>query len=137
MTRFLPIIDKNENKENRGGFLMLNTISDSIAYGLCTGLDCWLKLNIIRHWMNAMENESRLTATELSILLGAVENISSPLITVGTKLWDSSSGLPSESAFTAGATLAALLQDNLLPIPAQRLVAIYVLYDIIIARYVW
>lgn len=81
-----------------------------------------------------IENETRLSPRDLQVLLGAVENITTALASVCTALWDAATGLSHKAAFRAGTTLAALLQDGLLPLPAQRLVAIFILYDIIVAR---
>ncbi len=67
------------------------------------------------------------------LLLRFVENVSDPLSTVATQLWEAFPS-PPPSTIALGATLAALLQDDLLPEPATRMVAIYILYDAIIAR---
>jgi hypothetical protein len=82
----------------------------------------------------AGRGRGRLGPPELSLLLRAVDNTTAPLLSVCAALWDTPTALPPDAAFDAGATLAALLQDALLPDPAQRLVAIYLLYDVIASQ---
>lgn len=63
----------------------------------------------------------------------AIESVNTALGSLCTRLWDD----PCTAAapvLAVGSALAALLQDELLPDPAQRLVAIYVLYDMIVSR---
>jgi hypothetical protein len=81
-----------------------------------------------------MGPRARLEPAELGILLKAVEDVTNPLVAVCARLWEPADAMSQEASFTVGATLAALLQDNMLPVPAQRLVAIYVLYDLITSR---
>jgi hypothetical protein len=81
-----------------------------------------------------MGPRARLEPVELGLLLKAVDDVTNPLVAVCTRLWEPADAMPQEASFTVGATLAALLQDNLLPVPAQRLVAIYILYDLITSR---
>jgi hypothetical protein len=79
------------------------------------------------------DSGGRLAAEQLRALLHVVDDVSHPLAAVCASLSDA---LPPDATFAAGATLAALLQDNLLPVPAQRLVAIYAIYFLITTRYV-
>lgn len=67
------------------------------------------------------------------LLVRFIENVSDPLSTVATQLWEALPN-PPPTTIALGSTLAALLQDDLLPEPATRMVAIYILYDAIIAR---
>lgn len=78
----------------------------------------------------------KLSPDQLGIVLSAIEDTSSSLSTVSGRLWDTKTGLPRSARFGTGTTLTAVLQDNLLPSPAQRLVAIFLLYDLIVTEYV-
>jgi hypothetical protein len=89
---------------------------------------------VVRTVFQQMVPRERLEPTELILLLKAVEDVTNPLVTVCERLWEPADVLPHTASFTVGATVAALLQDNLLPLPEQRLVAIYILYDLIISR---
>lgn len=73
-----------------------------------------------------------LERANFETLVRHVENVSDPLGVVCTQLWEALASAP--SALALGSVLAALLQDNLLAEAAQRLVAIYVLYDTILTR---
>jgi hypothetical protein len=83
-----------------------------------------------------MGPRQRLEPPDLNVLLKAVDDVTNPLVTVCTRLWEPAEAMPHTASFTVGATVAALLQDNLLPLPEQRLVAIYILYDLIVSRFV-
>lgn len=78
--------------------------------------------------------EMSLDKATFEQLMRFVTNVSEPLSTVAANLWQSfgPSGMPSTLAL--GSSLASLLQDDLLPEQAIRMVAIYILYDTIIAR---
>lgn len=65
-------------------------------------------------------------------LIDVLESVNSPLGDLSRRLWQSPCGSASPTA--VGASIAALLQDNLLPHPPQRLIGIYALYDMIVAR---
>lgn len=90
-------------------------------------LRCW-------HHPFAMARDSRKEAKHKTFeaVMSAVENVTEALGVVCNNLWDTFPTSP--SVLDVGSTLAALLQDDLLPEPAQRLVAIYILYDMIVSR---
>lgn len=77
---------------------------------------------------------TKLSAPAFKALVSVLENVDRPLGELCACLWDSVAATASHLAI--GASIAALLQDELLPDPPQRLVAIYVLYDMIVSRHV-
>ncbi|CAN8064131.1 unnamed protein product [Agarophyton chilense] len=74
----------------------------------------------------------RLSKQAFASLISVLESVNSPLGDLSRRLWQSPCA--SFSTTAVGASIAALLQDDLLPNPSQRLVAIFVLYDMIAAR---
>lgn len=78
-----------------------------------------------------MSTDSRLPPARFRQLIDVIDSIDAPVGDLCARLWDSSN-LFDSSAVSVGTTLAALLQDNLLPSPLHRLVAIYVLYDMLV-----
>lgn len=83
---------------------------------------------------SAMPRDSRMELEQpvFETVMRYVESISEPLGIVCTQLWEALPNMP--SALAMGSVLAALLQDDLLPEPPHRLVAIYILYDTILTR---
>lgn len=77
--------------------------------------------------------DSKLSSVRYGQLIDVLETVTLPLGDLCNRLWDASRGFDA-SAIAIGTTLAALLQDDLLPEPPQRLVAIYLLYDMIVTR---
>lgn len=77
--------------------------------------------------------ESKLSSAGFAQLVNVLESVDKPLGEVCNRLWDPSAvcDIPTVAV---GTTIAALLQDDLLPDTSQRLVAIYVLYDMIVTR---
>lgn len=75
--------------------------------------------------------EGKLSAARFRQLVDVLNSINVPLGDLCTRLWDPANHFDS-SAVSVGTTLAALLQDNLLPSPPHRLVAIYILYDMLV-----
>lgn len=73
---------------------------------------------------------SVLSRAHFAQLITALESTEKPLGSLCAALWSPANKF-SPSALALGTTLAALLQDALLPTPPSRLVAIYVLYDLI------
>lgn len=79
-------------------------------------------------------NESyKLSNAAFVDLVHVLENVDSKLGDLCDHLWHSAAATASHLAL--GTSIAALLQDKLLPNPAQRLVAIYMLYDLIVTRH--
>eukprot|EP00178_Gracilaria_changii_P000238 TRINITY_DN1023_c0_g2_i1.p1 TRINITY_DN1023_c0_g2~~TRINITY_DN1023_c0_g2_i1.p1 ORF type:complete len:455 (+),score=44.68 TRINITY_DN1023_c0_g2_i1:1339-2703(+) len=74
----------------------------------------------------------RLSSQAFTALVDVLESVNSPLGDLSRRLWQTPCA--SSSITAVGASIAALLQDDLLPNPAQRLIAIFVLYDMIAAR---
>lgn len=75
-----------------------------------------------------------LSPSAFVALINVLENTDRQLGELCEHLWQSAAAAASHLAL--GTTIAALLQDELLPKPAQRLVAIYVLYDMIVTRHI-
>lgn len=75
----------------------------------------------------------KLSSSAFAIFIATVENTTHPLGDLCRSLWESS--LKDASQTALGTSIAALLQDGLLPNPPQRLVAIYILYDMIVSRH--
>ncbi|KAI0563021.1 CCR4-NOT transcription complex subunit 11 [Gracilaria domingensis] len=74
----------------------------------------------------------RLSKQAFASLIDVLESVNSPLGDLSRRLWQSPCA--SSSTTAVGSSIAALLQDDLLPDPPQRLIAIFVLYDMIAAR---
>lgn len=78
-----------------------------------------------------MSSDAKLSPARFRQLIDALDSINTPLGDLCASLWDPSNRFDSTDV-SVGTTLAALLQDNLLPSPPHRLVAIYVLYDMLV-----
>lgn len=78
------------------------------------------------------EARTDLDRSVLDLVLRVIENVNNPLGELTSQFWETCS--TPGVALGVGTLLAALLQDDLLPEPAQRLVAIYMLYDMIVSR---
>lgn len=76
----------------------------------------------------------KLPTAAFAALIDTLESTSHPLGDLCRRLWESPASTAQQTAL--GTTIAALLQDYLLPNPPQRLVAIYILYDMIVSRHV-
>lgn len=76
---------------------------------------------------------AQLSPDAFSALVHVLEDVDRPLGDLCNYLWQS----PAASAthLALGVTIAALLQDDLLPKSPQRLVAIYILYDMIVTKH--
>lgn len=74
----------------------------------------------------------KLTDQAFASLVDTLENTVNPLGELCRRLWDSC--IKNSPRNALGASLAALLQEDLLPESPQRLVAIYVLYDMIVSE---
>lgn len=83
---------------------------------------------------SASASSASLSTSAFKALVDTLENVDSPLGALCDALWSPTSSFSSSSQLSIGVTIAALLQDDLLPQPPQRLVAIYILYDMIVAR---
>lgn len=84
--------------------------------------------------MKVRASSATLSAPAFKALVNVLENVERPLGELCSVLWESPAA--SASHLALGASIAALLQDELLPKPPQRLVAIYVLYDMIVSRHI-
>lgn len=82
--------------------------------------------------MMSRDLRTGLERSIFELVLRVIENVNDPLGALVGQLWETCPSPP--SVLGMGALLAALLQDDLLPEPAQRLVAIYILYDMIVSR---
>lgn len=80
--------------------------------------------------MNDRTSLSTLSQPAFLALVNTLDDIHRPLGHLSRRLWDSQ--LVPTSQLALASTIAALLQHDLLPKPSQRLVAIYILYDIIV-----
>lgn len=78
-----------------------------------------------------MSSDAKLSPVRFRQLIDTLDSINAPLGELCARLWDPSNQFDSTDT-SVGTTLAALLQDNLLPSPPHRLVAIYVLYDMLV-----
>lgn len=74
----------------------------------------------------------KLSPANFARLLTTLENTAHPLGELCRRLWESP--FSTTPPVPIATTIAALLQDHLLPHPPQRLVAIYLLYDMIISQ---
>lgn len=83
--------------------------------------------------MKVRTPSSKLSSAAFVALVNVLENVDRQLGQLCDHLWNSAAATASH--LDLGATIAALLQDELLPKPAQRLVAIYILYDLIVTRH--
>lgn len=72
---------------------------------------------------------ARLKETDLQSLLTSLEDRTTKLGELVSSLWKKLS-LSDSNMFIVGATLTALLQDKLLPLRTQRLVGIYLLFNL-------
>lgn len=81
--------------------------------------------------MNDRTSSSTLSQPAFLALVNILDDIHRPLGHLSRRLWDSQ--LVPTSQLALASTIAALLQHDLLPKPSQRLVAIYILYDIIVS----
>lgn len=78
-----------------------------------------------------MNARLKLSPARFKSLVDVLDSTSIPLGDLCSKLW-SPSHLLDSSPIAVGTTLAALLHDDLLPTPPNRLIAIYVLYDMLV-----
>lgn len=76
----------------------------------------------------------KLSRAAFKSLVDTLENVEQPLGKLCDKLWKSTT-IQTHSNLSIGISIAALLQDELLPKPPQRLVAIYILYHMIVSRH--
>lgn len=81
--------------------------------------------------MTVQPSSIPLSQPAFATLTNILDDVQSPLGVLSNRLWES----PVASHLSLGATIAALLQNDLLPEPSQRLIAIYILYDMIVSRH--